>query len=352
MPLTSGERLLPEFATLVERVTDALNQKARSNPDIFRGSEGRNLETLVYDQVCETAQGTEFEDTVELISGQRFPDIVVKKCFGLEVKSTTQDHWYTTGNSIVENTRVPGVKRIFLLFGKLHEPIEFRSRPYEECLTEVIVTHSPRYRIDMLAGPDDTIFHKTGIPYDVLRQLDKPILKVADYYRRTLKEGEELWWLGESGEGTVTELAIRRFANLTQAEKNRIRAEAFALFPEILGPSSPNKYKRLVSWMIGKYGVVSTSMRDLFSAGGKVSISTPRGVFNGVPKVFSWLKSVATSVQSVVEASSSDMLAQYWGVEVDGSKHFATWLDLVTRESKKALEGTDFRVEFLFRDVS
>ncbi len=348
MASTIPPDVLSRFAQLVECVTDSLNQQARTRPETFRGFEGRSLETLIYEQVRQSAEGTEFENTMELVSGQRFPDIVVMRLFGIEVKSTIQNHWYTTGNSIVESTRVPGVERVFLLFGKLHDPIEFKCRPYEECLTEVIVTHSPRYRIDMLAGPEDTIFHKIKEEYDALRRRDKPISPMVDYYRRRLKDDEDVWWLGESGEGTTTQMAIRRFANLTRAEKDKIMAEAFALFPEILGPTNPAKYRRIVSWLIGKYGLVSPSMRDLFSAGGKVVISTPHGQFAEVPRVFSWLKRVAGSVQTVVQESSPDHLSQYWGVDVDGTNHMATWLELVTRESEDALTGTGFSVKYLF----
>lgn len=346
--MTSSEDLLCKFVSLLERVTERLNHQASTRPETFRGFEGRNLETLVFEQLCRCAKSTEFENTIELISGQRFPDIVVMRRFGVEVKSTVQNHWHTTGNSIVENTRVPGVERIFLMFGKLHEPIEFKCRSYEECLTEVIVTHSPRYKIDMLAGLEDTIFHKIRKEYDALRSLDRPISPIADYYRGRLKDDEDVWWLGESGEGTTTQMAIRRFANLTRAEKDELMAEAFALFPEILGPSSPAKYRRLVSWLIGKHGLVSPSTRDLFSAGGKVVISTPHGEFSGVPKVFSWLQRVAGSVQTVVEDCSSDDLYQYWGVKVDGGCHLATWLELATSKSEDALVGTGFSVKYLF----
>ena len=82
--------------------------------------------------MSELAVGTPFEDSIELIGGQKFPDIIAKKFYGIEVKTTTQNHWKTTGNSVLESTRVDNVERIFMLFAKLASPIEFRCRPYEE----------------------------------------------------------------------------------------------------------------------------------------------------------------------------------------------------------------------------
>ena len=57
-----------------------------------------------------------------------------------------------------------------MLFAKLASPIEFRCRPYEECLSEVVVTHSPRYLIDMNLAIGKTIFDKIKTPYNELRK--------------------------------------------------------------------------------------------------------------------------------------------------------------------------------------
>ena len=58
---------------------------------------------------------------------------------------------------------------------QLGSPIEFRARAYEECLSEVVVTHSPRYLIDMNLEKGKTIFDKINISYDTLRKKQNPI---------------------------------------------------------------------------------------------------------------------------------------------------------------------------------
>src|SRR5690606_31221809 len=157
--------------------------------------------------------------------GQLFPDIVVNKYYGVEVKSTTQNHWKTTGNSVLESTRIKGVERIYLMFGKLAAPIEFRCRPYEECLSDVVVTHSPRYLIDMDLSKGKTIFDKMEKTYDQLRLHQPPLEPVVNYYRSRLKPGEQIWWLGKT-----SNLVMKFWTTLLPEEKEDIRIKGFSFF--------------------------------------------------------------------------------------------------------------------------
>lgn len=138
-----------EFDSLLSSTIIELNSHAKKSSITVSNLLGRDLEPYVRDVMTDLAVGSPFENSIELIGGQKFPDIVAKRFYGIEVKTTTQNHWKTTGNSVLESTRVENVERIFMLFAKLAAPIEFRCRPYEECLSEVVVTHSPRYLIDM-----------------------------------------------------------------------------------------------------------------------------------------------------------------------------------------------------------
>ena len=75
-----------------------------------------------------------------MVSGASFPDIVAKKYYGVEVKSTIKNQWKSIGSSILESTRDQNVERIYLTFGKLGKPVAFRSRPYEQFLSGISVT--------------------------------------------------------------------------------------------------------------------------------------------------------------------------------------------------------------------
>ena len=149
-----------EFDLLLKATIDEMNIHAVRSAKTVSLLKGNKLEPFVRDVMVDLAFGTEFENSIKLVGGQKFPDIVAKKYYGIEVKTTTQNHWKTTGNSVLESSRVKDVERIFMLFAKLASPIEFRCRPYEECLAEVVVTHSPRYLIDMNLELGKTIFDK------------------------------------------------------------------------------------------------------------------------------------------------------------------------------------------------
>ena len=109
-------------------------------------------------------------EEIRLVSAQYFPDIIAEKYYGVEVKSTKENHWTSTGSSIVESTRDKNVENIYMLFGKLGgKTAEFKCRPYEDCLSDIAVTHSPRYLINMELTKEQTIFSKMGVAYDQLR---------------------------------------------------------------------------------------------------------------------------------------------------------------------------------------
>ena len=164
MIITSNkEPSLEEFNYLCKRTEEIMNAKALKEPEYFIGKGAQKLEPEVKLAMDEAAKNTPFENTIKIISGQKFPDIVAAKYYGLEVKSTKENQWTIIGGSVAEGTRVEDVEYINLIFGKLHKPVEFRVKRYQDCLSDIAVTHSPRYKIDMNLGENDTIFSKMGI---------------------------------------------------------------------------------------------------------------------------------------------------------------------------------------------
>lgn len=83
---------MQEFADLMRRTDILLNKEALSNPEYYKRRGGSPLEDDVKVVLDECAKGTTFAGTIEKISGQRFPDIVAAKFYGVEVKSTKEDH--------------------------------------------------------------------------------------------------------------------------------------------------------------------------------------------------------------------------------------------------------------------
>lgn len=276
---------LSEFQALMKKTDVLLNTDARKRPKYYAGRSGNPLEDDVKNALDECAKGTAFENTIEKVSGQKFPDIVASKYYGVEVKSTKEDHWTSTGSSILETTRVSDVERIYMTFGKLGgNPIEFLSKPYESCLCGIAVTHMPRYLIDMRLKNGETIFDKMGIPYDTLRKMDNPIAPVSQYYRKRLKPGERLWWAGDSGDETVS-ATIRLWKNVPYEEKRQYTVYGCVNFPEVFG----GDYDRYALWLTSQ-GVVDPHIRDQFSAGGQELMKLSSGIYVKFPGVYRRIK--------------------------------------------------------------
>lgn len=303
---------LNEFRELMKKTDILLNQEAVGREGYYQGRNGIKLEEDVYDALTRCARKTSFEGTIQLVSGATFPDIVANKFYGVEVKSTNKNHWKSIGSSILESTRDQNVKRIFLTFGKLGNPIAFRSRPYEECLSGISVTHYPRYQIDMELGIGETIFDKMGINYDDLRKMKNPVAPVSDYYKKQLKPGESLWWAANDVEETVAPPTVRLWSSLTSTEKNSYMVKGCALFPEILNSRSNKKYQRYALWLATQCGIINTNIRDQFSAGGKVNIVTPRELFEKVPAIFGRINKYRDLLVDTLLSTNESVLKEYW----------------------------------------
>lgn len=140
------------FADFMFMLESYLNEKAAAIPGTYCDCKSKELENVVVNVMKELCGRTPFRvEEIRLVSAQYFPDIIAEKYYGVEVKSTKENHWTSTGSSIVESTRDKNVENIYMLFGKLGgKTAEFKCRPYEDCLSDIAVTHSPRYLINMV----------------------------------------------------------------------------------------------------------------------------------------------------------------------------------------------------------
>ncbi len=321
---------LPLFKKMMERTDFILNEDASRREEYYSKRSGKAVEQDVYQAACEASKGTEFEGTILLVSGASFPDIVANKYYGIEVKSTEKNHWTSIGSSILESTRNVDVERIYLTFGKLGKPVKFLSRPYEDCLSGIAVTHYPRYQIDMRLGEGETIFDKMGISYDELRMLDNPVQPVSKYYKSKLKPGESLWWATGDVESTVP-VTVKLWTALSHEQKEKLTVQGYALFPEILSAGNNKKYNRYALWLATNQGVVNTNLRDSFSAGGRVEMPTKSGVLVTMPAAFGRICKYHQLIQNTIEETSEQTLMEYWKVEEIEKNRMRQWCKLVAR---------------------
>lgn len=242
------------FKNLMNLSEDYLNELTKRNHNLFKKSYGNELEEVALNALKEVSSRTPFrKENIVLVSGSRFPDIVAEKHYGVEVKSTKENTWRSTGSSIVENTRISDITRIYLLFGKLGgEFVEFKCRPYEDCLSNIAVTHSPRYLIDMELDNrnEKTIFEKIGVPYDKFRVMEenKKIEFLRGYYKERAKEKGKMsmpWWMGTENS---TKVEISFFSDLSNEEKEFLKARKFILFPCVF----QREYKPVALWLCNR----------------------------------------------------------------------------------------------------
>jgi hypothetical protein len=324
------------FKTLMENTDLLLNTDAEVREDYYVSRGGKPLENDVYQALCKSAEGTEFEGTIQLVSGASFPDIIASKYYGVEVKSTEKNHWVSIGSSILESTRDANVERIFLTFGKLGKPVRFKSRPYEECLSDIAVTHYPRYRIDMCLGKGETIFDKMGVSYDQLRLLENPVTPVSKYYRSQLKAGESLWWAADNIDAEVP-AKVRLWTTLSPKEKELIASQGYALFPEVLSSTNNKKYNRFALWLATNKGIVNTNIRDSFSAGGKVLMRSSSGIEIQAPAAFGRIEKYRNLIADTIITEEKDVLKEIWSVDDVGENRIAQWCCLAAEQAKSTI---------------
>ncbi len=322
------------FQSLLNNTIQTLDVESKKNQKKYLDLLGNKLENVVADVMTEKAMGTPFENSIELISGQKFPDIIANKYYGVEVKTTKQNHWTTTGNSVLESTRVDGIERIFMLFGKMVNPVEFKCRPYEDCLSEVVVTHSPRYLINMDLQAGQTIFDKLDIPYDTLRNYPNPIKPITDYYRQFLKKGEEVWWLDQE-EPKSTGLIIKLWNNLPIDVRKHYMLKSMILFPEIFS-NRPDKFNRLAVWLVNSEGIVCPNIRDVFTAGGQGVIEWKKKQYTGIPQIIVKLSDSIVELKDLLNETDIDTLQKYWDMSIKNK--FDSWIGLV-KDNSKALRS-------------
>ena len=317
---------LDEFRLLMKQTDILLNSESVGRETYYENRNGTQLEEDVFDALQRTAKNTIFEGTIQLVSGASFPDIVANRFYGVEVKSTSKNQWKSIGSSILESTRIKDVERIFLTFGKLGKPVAFISRPYEECLYGISVTHYPRYQIDMELKSGETIFDKMGISYDELRQLENPVAPVSKYYKSQLKAGESLWWAtDENPEDTVAPPTIRLWSSLSKESKDEYRARGYALFPEVL----TSKYNRYALWLVSNCSIVDTHIRDQFSAGGQTDIITINGRFEKMPAAFGRIYTYRDLIAETILNTKMSTLLEYWQVKEISENRIEQWCSIV-----------------------
>lgn len=325
------------FVELMGKTEQILNYEAQKVPHEYKQLTSSTLEVCAVEKIKQACCDTPFDASeVKLISGQHFPDIVANKYYGIEVKSTKENHWTSTGSSIVESTRIVDVDDIFMLFGKLGGKVpQFRCRPYEDVLCDIAVTHSPRYLIDMELKKDETIFSKMGTTYHDFRTSSNAVSMARHYYReRAIKQNrqEMPWWLTEDNVERGHSFNIKLWSSLDVTEKRKLQAMCMILFPEALNPKrSSTKYNNITLWLCSYHQIVNPNIRDMYSAGGKITHVNGRRLDEPVAQVFNVIVDYAEEIKEALSCPNRElllMIKEYNPLLFTDNNLYDTWLEI------------------------
>lgn len=252
----------------------------------------------------QTTQGTQFEkiidDLLQIISENQthflfyhngehsFPDfsiIIDEKRYGLEVKYSNSGSWVTNGNSVFETISHKGndiednYHEIYIIYGRKPKKrenlnqLEVKYDKYENAVSDITVTHSPRYRLQMRNENEESVFSLIDLPYKEFRLLsvEEKNHLIRDYFKQKQSE-QDKWYMPLSLEVDSESVQPQLFEDLAFEQRELLLAEVLILYWEDLFANHRSNYKRIVSYLVSKYFVVSASLRDKFSASGKINI--------------------------------------------------------------------------------
>mgnify|MGYP004450149169 FL=1 len=339
MSLFVGQNLNPnesEDLSNFQKLLALSKDKLECNPSAFQGGDfWKTFEGNVAKALESSRNELNLDWNIEYVGGHKFPDIVAHinktKSLGIEVKtlSTRTPQWKIMGGSIMESTKVEGIERIHVFAAK-QQPFEIRYRPFEECVADVAVTHSPRYMLDMDLKDSASIFDKIHKSYSEIQKMENPFIAFREHLiqKRTDASGENnLWWCDkdsfkvcdkERAEADfaqqLIEHRIKFWNTLTLEERDLYKAKMLIFFPEIF----KGDYNQACKWLLQNELVICPNFRDLYSAGGKETLYGKK-----VPKVLG------------VANSLVDLFAQIFANAENRATHFSKWVAASERHIKQ-----------------
>lgn len=313
------------FESLLEKTEKELVITIRNAPTMGN----IEFEDSVYRAMSNCAKGTAFEGQINKTDKGAFPDIIAKEIYGVEAKQIQKSSTRTRGNSIFESTRASNVEHIYLM---MHWDVigegQISWRRYEDCIADVVITHSPRYLLDVRLDSKDNLFHKMKIDYNEFRVLEQN--EMMEYVRKqyAVEDGEaanNLWWLE-----TRDRKPLATIESLNRKDGYKLVGEAFFLCPLVFGASSNHtKFTAVLAYWLSQ-GIVSQVVRDKFTSGGKEEI---HGVMT--PQIIARALKRKEQIIQATKDADDELICHFWGVDTPPllEERLSRWLDEVEKHS-------------------
>lgn len=359
---TAPDKAKAAFVEFMSLSQKCYNEHSISEPKRYANRNAQEIEKDTVQILEEVKPKTAFENSkIELKSGHFFPDIIAGNHYGIEVKTTKEDKWTSLGNSIFEGVSNNDIRNIYIMFGNLGSvPPQFRFRPYQDCLKNIAVTHSPRYMIDMeiADGKEKNIFQKMNTTYECYKEMpdiEKIALMRAHYLKQSKRGDYEMpWWMGET-EG-ITKLSF--FSEAKPYEKKEMISRALILFPSLFhNRADRNKYKPLALWLCTRYGRLLYNVRDEFSGSGQLQCVNGKKLKTPYPQIAKTVLDYRSYIKKLLLNPDKELMidiSEMWDFPYQKNNLYASWIDMVAKEFKnnKDTSFIDIRTHLINEDIA
>ena len=308
-----------EFESILNSVTSRLTSELVQDPSCRELSCFRQK---VFHALHHEVQGRGLTPVSEPLS-DFLPEILLDG-FGIEVKLSDNDTWKSVEKSVFDSTPKTGVRRVYVVFGKIGSAPEVRWKRYEDAVAHVRVTHTPHFVIDM-EEKSSSLFSEMEIKYDEFRRLSNQdkIDLIHKYFQSQLQPGERLWTIQNLTPQT-TPFRVKLYMNLSQGEKEKLRAEAALLSPQICKPPrAKGKYEDPALYLLTRHGVFCPQTRDLFTAG---SVALKDNSERGGSYIRRSLEGLQPAMIDAADRLDGELFKEYWGEDYPPEERIREWL--------------------------
>lgn len=163
------------------------------------------------------------------------------------------------------------------------------------------------------------------------------------------------WWITSENVEQSHSFNIALWKSLDTPKKTELLIKCMILFPEALNPKrSMTKYNNTTLWLCSYCQVLNPNVRDLYSAGGKITHVNGEKLKKTIPQVFNIIVKHANEIKKILDNPPADMLAliEEFNPTIIGNDMYAKWINecnkFASEKNVPLLEWIDNKPTFSF----
>ena len=117
------------------------------------------------------------------------------------------------------------------------------------------------------------------------------------------------WWITSDNMDDAKSFNIKLWNTLEIWEKRELQTKCMILFPEALNPSrNKTKYNNTTLWLCSYNQVVNPNIRDLYSAGGKITHVNGKRLLNPVAQVYNIIIDYSNDIKALLRHPTLELM--------------------------------------------